>query len=58
MRPAGILIRPARLYIYNKHVLCLRFNLLRTESEAQQQLNVESRYIFYSGIILCDRNKI
>ena len=41
MRPAGILIRPARLYIYNKHVLCLRFNLLRTESEAQQQMNAE-----------------
>lgn len=25
MRPAGILIRPARLFIYNKHVLCFKF---------------------------------
>lgn len=42
MRPTGILIRPARLFIYNKHVLCLRFHLLRTESEAQQQLSCNS----------------
>lgn len=41
MRPAGRLLRPARLFIYNKYVLCLRFNLLRTESEAQQHFNAE-----------------
>ena len=39
--PLEYLFAPLVNIIYNKHVLCFRFCLLRTESEAQQQLNAE-----------------